>query len=69
MIKAVFFDIDGTLVSFKTHQVPGSAVRAINSLREKGILVFIVTIQASIIKHTPIARTSLVPVQIGMFLL
>ena len=22
MIKAVFFDIDGTLVSFKTHRVP-----------------------------------------------
>ena len=24
MIKAVFFDIDGTLVSFKTHRVPDS---------------------------------------------
>ena len=27
MIKAVFFDIDGTLVSFKTHVVPKSTVR------------------------------------------
>lgn len=28
MIKAVFFDIDGTLVSFKTHKLPDSTVRA-----------------------------------------
>lgn len=41
MIKAVFFDIDGTLVSFKTHRIPESAERAIRALREKGILVFI----------------------------
>lgn len=43
MVKAVFFDIDGTLVSFKTHQVPASAVRAIQALRARGILVFIAT--------------------------
>lgn len=24
MIKAIFFDIDGTLASFKTHQIPDS---------------------------------------------
>ena len=24
MIKAIFFDIDGTLVSFKTHKIPES---------------------------------------------
>lgn len=41
MIKAVFFDVDGTLVSFDTHRVPLSAVRAIRSLREKGIMTFI----------------------------
>lgn len=41
MIKAVFFDIDGTLVSFKTHAVPESARRALTMLREKGIKVFI----------------------------
>lgn len=41
MIKAVFFDIDGTLVSFDTHRVPVSAVRAIHALREKGIRTFI----------------------------
>ena len=36
MIKAVFFDIDGTLVSFKTHKLPDSTVRALDLLREKG---------------------------------
>ena len=41
MIKAVFFDIDGTLVSFKTHRVPDSAKRAIAALRAKGVWVFI----------------------------
>ena len=41
MIKAVFFDIDGTLVSFKTHRVPDSTKRAIAILRAKGIRVLI----------------------------
>lgn len=43
MIKAVFFDIDGTLVSFKTHKVPESTKKALALLREKGIKVFIAT--------------------------
>ena len=43
MIKAVFFDIDGTLLSHKTNSVPASAVRALEELREKGILTFIAT--------------------------
>lgn len=43
MIKAVFFDIDGTLVSFKTHTVPQSTVHALDLLRQKGIKVFIAT--------------------------
>ena len=41
MIKAVFFDIDGTLVSFKTHRVPDSTKRAIAALRAKGVRVFV----------------------------
>lgn len=41
MVKAVFFDIDGTLVSFNTHKIPDSAVKAVNLLRAKGIRVFI----------------------------
>lgn len=43
MIKAVFFDVDGTLVSFKTHQVPISTLRAIEELQRKGIKVFVAT--------------------------
>lgn len=43
MIKAVFLDIDGTLVSFDTHRVPESAVKAVRELRAKGIQVFIAT--------------------------
>jgi Cof subfamily protein (haloacid dehalogenase superfamily) len=43
MIKAVFFDIDGTLLSHKTNSVPDSARRSLQALREKGILTFIAT--------------------------
>ena len=43
MIRAVFFDIDGTLLSHKTNRVPASAVRALEALRSKGILTFIAT--------------------------
>ena len=43
MIKAVFFDIDGTLLSHKTNSVPASAVQTLEMLREKGILTFIAT--------------------------
>lgn len=43
MSKALFFDIDGTLVSFKTHAIPDSARKAIKQLREKGHKVFIAT--------------------------
>ena len=43
MVKAIFFDIDGTLLSHETNSVPASAVRALEALREKGILTFIAT--------------------------
>lgn len=43
MIKAIFFDIDGTLKSFKTHSVPQSAIDGINRIKDKGIKVFIAT--------------------------
>lgn len=49
-IKAVFFDIDGTLVSFKTHSVPESARQAIAQMRERGIKVFIAT--GRVLKYT-----------------
>ena len=43
MVKALFFDIDGTLVSFNTHEIPPSAVEAIAAAKAKGIRIFIAT--------------------------
>lgn len=43
MIKALFFDIDGTLVSFNTHKIPTSTVEAIATAKAKGIKIFIAT--------------------------
>lgn len=43
MVKAIFFDIDGTLVSFKTHCIPKSTIQAMNSARAKGIKLYIAT--------------------------
>lgn len=42
-IKAVFFDIDGTLLSFKTHEVPQSTIEAIRLLQTHGIKTIIST--------------------------
>lgn len=43
MQKALFFDIDGTLVSFKTHRIPDSAVEALSKAKELGHKLFIAT--------------------------
>ena len=43
MIKAAFFDIDGTLVSLKTKVYPESARFAIAALRKRGVLCFVAT--------------------------
>ncbi len=37
VIKAAFFDIDGTLLSFETHTMPESTKRALDRMRESGI--------------------------------
>ncbi len=42
-IKAIFFDIDGTLISFKTHSMPDSTRQALQVLRDKGIRLYIAT--------------------------
>lgn len=41
--KALFFDIDGTLVSFKTHVIPQSAVGALRQAKERGLQIYIST--------------------------
>lgn len=41
MVKAAFFDIDGTLLSFRTHRVSPGTVRAFDLLHARGIRTFI----------------------------
>lgn len=43
MIKALFFDIDGTLVSFKTHCIPASTVKALEAAKANGVEIYIST--------------------------
>lgn len=43
MIKAIFFDIDGTLLSHQSQGVPASTKKALQLLKEKGIYTFIAT--------------------------
>ncbi len=45
MIKAVFFDIDGTLVSFETHAVQDSVRCALSLLRQRGNIAFLSTVR------------------------
>ena len=40
---ALFFDIDGTLVSFQTHQIPPSTILALTQAKANGHRVFIAT--------------------------
>ncbi|MDR3250988.1 MAG: HAD-IIB family hydrolase, partial [Tannerella sp.] len=43
MIKAVFLDIDGTMVSFNTHRVPDETKQALREARRRGVKVFVAT--------------------------
>lgn len=43
MIKAIFFDIDGTLVSFQTHCVPEDTRRALETAAANGVKLFVAT--------------------------
>ena len=43
MTKALFFDIDGTLVSFGTHSIPESTVEALKKAHQNGHKIFIAT--------------------------
>ena len=42
-VKIIFLDIDGTLVSFKSHQIPTTTLEAIAAVRRRGIKVYIAT--------------------------
>ena len=43
MIKAIFLDVDGTILSFSTHKVPASAKSSLIQLYNKGIQIIIAT--------------------------
>ena len=43
VVKAIFFDVDGTLVDPATHLMPQSTVDSLRALREKGIKLFVAT--------------------------
>ena len=43
VVKALFLDVDGTLVSFRTHAVPPSAREALLRAHERGVRIFIAT--------------------------
>lgn len=49
MIKAIFLDVDGTLISFKTHRVPASALDALREAHARGVQLFIATGRAAAI--------------------
>lgn len=43
MIKALFFDIDGTLTDFSTHRIPERVFELLSELQKKGMRLFIAT--------------------------
>ena len=43
MTKAIFFDLDGTLVSFQTHEISQNTLNALHTLRDRGIKLFLST--------------------------
>lgn len=47
MIKAIFLDVDGTLISFKTHKVPVSALEALRRAHARRVRLFIATGRAA----------------------
>ena len=59
MIKALFFDIDGTLVSFKTHEIPVSTIEALTAAKAKGISSFLPDVRASSSTTCPPCRNGI----------
>ena len=51
MIKALFFDLDGTLLD-SNKQIPASAVQALQTCREKGIYVFLASARSPRLAET-----------------
>ena len=43
MIKAIFFDVDGTLVSFQTHRMSDTLLDALSQVQKNGVKLFLST--------------------------
>ena len=59
MTKALFFDIDGTLVSFETHRIPSSTIEALEAARAKGLKIFIATGRPPLSTTSPNCKTGI----------
>lgn len=46
-IKAIFLDVDGTLISFRTHEIPQSTLEALRRAHERGVKLFVATGRAA----------------------
>lgn len=47
MIRAIFLDVDGTLISFRNHRIPASALDALKQAHRRGVRLFIATGRAA----------------------
>lgn len=47
MIRALFLDVDGTLISFRNHQIPTSTIQALNEAHRRGVRLCIATGRAA----------------------
>ena len=54
--KAIFFDMDGTLTSLKTHKVPESAVEAMRLLKKRGVKIFLATGRHHLLLLNPVVN-------------
>lgn len=45
--KAIFLDVDGTLISFKTHEMPQTTIDALNMAHDNGVSIIIATGRAA----------------------
>ena len=55
MIKTIFFDVDGTLLSHTINDIPASTLKTLDALHEKGILLFLASGRhLSELKHLPL---------------
>ena len=70
MIKAAFFDIDGTLLSFNTHRVSPGTVRAFERLHAAGVRTFISSGRPMVlIPHIPVSFEAYITMNGGLVFL